>query len=140
LEIGAIVNAQQYRGSRKEKLVELSPSFFEKPTIDTLYLSVLLFPKKPYHPLVKDYKLDGEEMNNPIADAVLAKELLSDLLVAYQDLPITLQDIYRALLKGIAGFNGFFSQFEQEKGRVSLEGMPSLKPIFKTTQANWHLL
>ncbi|MFO7891590.1 MAG: hypothetical protein R6V04_14775, partial [bacterium] len=33
--------------------------------IDTLFLSALLFPEKPYHKLVKDDKLDPENLNNP---------------------------------------------------------------------------
>ena len=32
--------------------------------IDTLYLSALLFPAKPYHRLLKDDKLQSEELNN----------------------------------------------------------------------------
>ena len=37
--------------------------------IDTLYLSPLLFPKKPYHNLVKDDKLQVDELNNPLNDS-----------------------------------------------------------------------
>ena len=38
--------------------------------IDTLFLSPLLFPTKPYHALVKDDKLQTDELNNPLNDAV----------------------------------------------------------------------
>ena len=34
--------------------------------IDTLHLSALLFPQRPYHALVKDYKLQTDELNNPL--------------------------------------------------------------------------
>ena len=37
----------------------------EKKAIDTLYLSPLLFPKKPYHKLLKDDKIQTDELNNP---------------------------------------------------------------------------
>ena len=37
--------------------------------IDTLFLSPLLFPKKPYHRLLKDDKLQPEELNNPVNDS-----------------------------------------------------------------------
>lgn len=37
--------------------------------IDTLPLSPLLFPKKPYHKLVKDDKLQVDELNNPVNDS-----------------------------------------------------------------------
>lgn len=33
--------------------------------VDTLYLSPLLFPERPYHRLVKDDKLLSDQMNNP---------------------------------------------------------------------------
>ena len=36
--------------------------------IDTLYLSPLLFPRHPYHALLKDDKLQTEELNNPVND------------------------------------------------------------------------
>lgn len=37
--------------------------------IDTLYLSPLLFPERPYHALLKDDKLQTDELNNPLNDA-----------------------------------------------------------------------
>lgn len=43
--------------------------------IDTLPLSPLLFPKKPYHKLLKDDKLQVEELNNPVNDAMKARDL-----------------------------------------------------------------
>lgn len=36
--------------------------------VDTLYLSPLLFPERPYHRLIKDDKLLSEQMNNPVND------------------------------------------------------------------------
>ena len=46
--------------------------------IDTLYLSALLFPKKPYHALVKDEKLQADELNNPLNDSIKVKDLFAD--------------------------------------------------------------
>src|SRR5690606_39561643 len=46
--------------------------------IDTLYLSPLLFPAKPYHALLKDDKLQSEDTNNPLNDSIKAKDLLYD--------------------------------------------------------------
>ena len=43
--------------------------------IDTLYLSPLLFPQRPYHRLVKDDKLQVDELNNPLNDAIKAQDL-----------------------------------------------------------------
>ena len=44
-----------------------------KKVIDTLFLSPLLFPKKPYHKLLKDDKLQTEEFNNPLNDCIKAR-------------------------------------------------------------------
>ena len=40
----------------------------QENVIDTLYLSPLLFPRKPYHALLKDDKLQTDELNNPLND------------------------------------------------------------------------
>ena len=42
--------------------------------VDTLYMSPLLFPERPYHRLVKDDKLMSDEMNNPVNDCEKARE------------------------------------------------------------------
>src|SRR5205809_4656208 len=46
--------------------------------IDTLLLSPLLFPKNPYHHLLKDDKLQNEERNNPVNDSLKASRLFDD--------------------------------------------------------------
>ena len=48
------------------------------PVVDTLYLSPLARPQRPYHNLVKDYKLIGSEPNDPLGDCHLALKLLED--------------------------------------------------------------
>ena len=55
----------------------LADSFSAK-CIDTLYLSPLLFPKRPYHALLKDDKLQVDELNNPLNDAQKAEKLFYD--------------------------------------------------------------
>lgn len=62
--------------------------------IDTLFLSPLLFPAKPYHRLVKDYKLDPENSNNPLTDSIKAKELFEDEMSKFDQLDRELQDIF----------------------------------------------
>ncbi|MBQ9638170.1 MAG: DEAD/DEAH box helicase [Bacteroidales bacterium] len=78
--------------------------------IDTLPLSPLLFPKKPYHRLVKDDKLQVDELNNPVNDAKKARDLYYDELSAWQRLSPRRQSIYRQLLQDDAYFAGFFKQ------------------------------
>ena len=54
--------------------------------IDTLYMSPLVFSKKPYHKLLKDDKLQTDELNNPLNDAIKAKDLFYDEVNAFQTL------------------------------------------------------
>ena len=54
--------------------------------IDTLYLSPLMFPNKPYHALVKDEKLNTDELNNPLNDAIKAMTLFYDEVNAFFEL------------------------------------------------------
>ena len=46
--------------------------------VDTLYMSPLLFPERPYHRLLKDDKIESEQMNNPVNDCEKARDLLMD--------------------------------------------------------------
>lgn len=79
------------------------------PTIiDTLYLSPLLFPKRPYHHLVKDDKLQVDELNNPVNDSMKARDLLNDEVTAWNQLSSDRQEIYYQLLHETDQFKGFF--------------------------------
>ena len=75
--------------------------------IDTLYLSPLLFPKHPYHHLVKDDKLMSEQMNNPVNDCEKAKELLMDEIAAWNKLSENKKRIFTLLLQQEEEFKGF---------------------------------
>ena len=59
--------------------------------IDTLFLSPLLFPTKPYHKLLKDDKLQSEERNSPLNDSIKAKELFDDEITAFKQCDKALQ-------------------------------------------------
>lgn len=77
--------------------------------VDTLYLSPLLFPGRPYHRLVKDDKLQVDEFNNPANDAMKARDLFFDEVAAWQRLPQGCRSIYRSLLSAEPEFEGFFA-------------------------------
>lgn len=77
--------------------------------IDTLPLSPLLFPKRPYHSLLKDDKLKVDELNNPVSDCKKAARLFHDEVNAFRALPSQMQDIYCGLLKTSPSFAGFFA-------------------------------
>ena len=77
--------------------------------IDTLYLSALLFPRRPYHALVKDDKLQTDERNHPVNDACKASELFYDACHAFEQLPQGLKEIYSSLLQDTKEFAAFFT-------------------------------
>ena len=62
--------------------------------IDTLYLSPLFFPKRPYHKLLKDDKLQTEELNNPLNDSQKAANLFYDEVIAFHRLSSNMKMIY----------------------------------------------
>ncbi len=80
--------------------------------IDTLPLSPLLFPRKPYHRLLKDDKLQTDELNNPLNDAKKAKDLFHDEVRAWKALPPQCKTIYHDLLADTQLFKGFFDWME----------------------------
>src|SRR5690606_29939607 len=77
--------------------------------IDTLFLSPLLFPTKPYHKLLKDDKLQSDEMNNPLNDSIKAKDLFYDEVTAFRQADEILKQIFYLLLNGKREFHSFFS-------------------------------
>lgn len=78
------------------------------PCIDTLYLSPLLFPQRPYHSLLKDDKLQSDELNNPLNDAKKAEKLFYDEVSAFQRLSSAKKQIFCCLLYPFPEFKGFF--------------------------------
>lgn len=83
-----------------------------RPKIDTLYLSALLFPKRPYHRLVKDEKIISEEFCDPVADVKKCQILLAESVNAFKALDSDLQKIFHALLSDTEAFTGFFEYLE----------------------------
>ncbi len=88
---------------------DIEESNQEHVFIDTLPLSPLLFPKKPYHHLVKDDKLQSTDLNNPLNDAKKAEKLFYDEVEAFNQLSFELRCIYCSLLAQFEQFRGFFS-------------------------------
>ncbi len=77
--------------------------------IDTLFLSPLLFPTRPYHALLKDDKLQTEDSNNPLNDSIKAKDLFYDEVAAFQQTDETLKQILYLLLNDKKEFHSFFN-------------------------------
>ena len=91
--------------------------------VDTLYVSPLLFPERPYHKLVKDDKLISEQMNNPVNDCEKAKALLLDEIARWNSLPDEKRTLFASLLKGKTEFEGFLSMVG---AKYINEGVPDL--------------
>lgn len=79
-----------------------------KYIIDTLFLSPLLFPTKPYHALLKDDKLQSEFTNNPLNDSIKAKDLFYDEIAAFRQTDEELKRIFYLLLNDKREFHAFF--------------------------------
>ena len=82
--------------------------------VDTLYMSPLLFPERPYHHLLKDDKLMSDQVNNPLNDCEKAYDLLLDEMEAWKRLPRELTLIYATLLHGVLEFSGFLDMADAE--------------------------
>lgn len=87
-------------------------SIKEKEPIDTLFLSPLLFPKRPYHKLLKDDKLLVDELNNPLNDCKKARDLFYAEVEAFNNLSENLKAIYWGLLHNFTEFRGFFNYLQ----------------------------
>ena len=95
--------------------------------VDTLYWSPLLFPDRPYHALLKDDKLQQDELNNPVSDAKKAKRLYDDEVAAFEALDDDIKGIYSYLLDGVQEFDGFIKLNASKKLLCPVEEMIALK-------------
>jgi len=76
-------------------------------SIDTLLLSPLLFPRRPYHRLLKDDKLQTDELNNPLNDAQKARDLFFAEVHAFH----ALEEPFKSILSGLLCDDPVFSNF-----------------------------
>jgi ATP-dependent DNA helicase RecQ len=89
--------------------------------IDTLFLSPLLFPTRPYHSLLKDDKLQSEDTNNPLNDSIKAKDLFNDEIAAFKQTDERLKQIFYLLLKDKKEFHSFFRFIGYTSASTELE-------------------
>lgn len=100
--------------------------------VDTLYMSPLLFPERPYHRLVKDDKLVSEQMNNPVNDCEKARELLMDEIARWNRLTQRQKAIFSSLLNDKEEFCGFINLTDSEKYITATDLLDSMiKEEFK---------
>lgn len=89
--------------------------------IDTLFLSPLLFPAKPYHALLKDDKLQSEDINNPLNDSIKSKDLFFDEVAAFQQTDEIMKQIFYLLLHDKKQFRSFFRFIAYTSTETNLE-------------------
>lgn len=77
--------------------------------VDTLFVSPLLFPERPYHKLLKDDKLLSDQVNNPVNDCEKARDLLMDEVSRWKSLSTSKQVIFATLLQDFNEFKGFLA-------------------------------
>lgn len=65
------------------------PELLKRPVLDTLLLSPIAFPQKPYHRLIKNDKLVSTSKSNPLNDALashaIARDIIRTLLTGPRD-------------------------------------------------------
>lgn len=89
--------------------------------IDTLFLSPLLFPTKPYHALLKDDKLQTEDTNNPLNDSIKAKDLFFDEVSIFNQTDEKLKQILYLLLNDKKEFHAFFHFIVYKSSETDIE-------------------
>ncbi|HEX8376836.1 MAG TPA: RecQ family ATP-dependent DNA helicase [Pedobacter sp.] len=99
--------------------------------IDTLFLSPLLFPSKPYHALLKDDKLQSEESNNPLNDSIKAKDLFFDEVSAFKHADENLKKIFYLLLNDKREFQSFFHFIAYSSNEISVEAL--IRELFESS-------
>ncbi len=100
-----------------------------KYAIDTLYFSALFFPQRQFHNLLKDDKLISDELNNPLSDAIKARDLFYSEVDKFALLPDQLKQIYYTLLKDHKGFGGFFKYVDFSNETTTID--EEIKSFFK---------
>lgn len=93
--------------------------------IDTLFLSPLLYPAKPYHALLKDDKLQSDDLNNPLNDSIKARDLFYDEVSKFNQTEESLKLIFYALLNETKEFKAFFNFLSYKPDYPNIESIIS---------------
>ena len=86
----------------------------DRTLVDTLYMSPLLFPARPYHRLLKDDKIVSDEYNNPVNDCKKSYDLLMEEMTAWNALDYEQRQVYATLLYGQREFDGFLQLIDAD--------------------------
>ena len=114
------------------------------PSVDTLWLSPLAFPRNPYHKLVKHYQdagLKRGQRNNPELDARITLELFNEEREALQKAPKDLLLAWHWLTTAeekMAGFDLFFSDLRNSQRPSDTEAHLVIHELLKGSACRTH--
>ena len=94
---------------KKSEFSQILANFMPDKIIDTLFLSMLLFPNHRTHKLEKPYKNEVNIENNPLQDCVATQALFEILDEKWEQTPLNLVQIWINLLSDDEHFKGFFA-------------------------------
>ena len=99
----------------KDRYIEYD-LFKWKYLIDTLWLSTLVYIEKPYHKLLKDYKLinNSPNDNNPLLDSKECKNVFFNCKWEFNKIKLEEKNVLYTLLKNKPEFSAFFIYAERE--------------------------
>lgn len=116
------------------------------PSIDTLWLSPLAFPRNPYHKLVKHYQdagLKRGQRNNPELDAKITVELFSSEWEALRKTSPNLLAAWHWLTTAgdrMSGFDMFFSDLRLSRRPSDKEARTAIRKQLKGKACRTHAL
>ena len=109
------------------------------PTVDTLWLNPLAFPRNPYHRLVKHYQ-DGQltrgRINNPELDARLVLEVFSNQYTALREVSPDLLVAWHYLTSMNPDHTGFDAVFQDIRGAIRPTRTEAIEAIRKQLDGN----
>ncbi|MGI6782339.1 MAG: RecQ family ATP-dependent DNA helicase [Acholeplasmataceae bacterium] len=97
--------------------------------IDTLLWSPLLYPKKPYHRLLKNDKWSETDSNDPVNDAKKSMDLFFELVDKFNQLDENMKIILYELLGKDKRYDGFFKYLKYRKSTWNL--IKTIRDYFK---------
>ncbi len=109
------------------------------PTVDTLWLNPLAFPRNPYHRLVKHYQ-DGQltrgRINDPELDARLVLEVFSNQYTALREVSPDLLEAWHYLTSMKPEHTGFDAVFWDIRGAIRPTRTEAIEAIRKQLDGN----
>ena len=115
------------------------PEDYEGKVIDTLYLSPIAYPTKPYHHLTKEDKLVRESRNDPVQDSRSSRQVLEDVYEQFKKFKNEDLELYACAfhLANLPGMASIFEGLRNADGvRISLAPEASKERLLELFKAS----